>query len=109
MILGAPRFGARGVHLEQAGVAMRLEVDPHRAQVANDLAPRLVEGDVEHALSAETGGSGEPAGGRVLRAAGGSRDRQAGAAVVPPVEHRVEPRYARGYALRGHVVLEVGV
>src|SRR5512146_2310803 len=64
MILGAARLRSHGVDLEQAGLAVRFELDADGPEIPDDLAPRLVEAHVEHALAARAGRSGEDPGDR---------------------------------------------
>ena len=75
----------------------RLQVEADRAHVADDLALRLLEGEVEAALAAAAGGVGEVAGEAGLAGARRARDEDAAAAVEPrAAEHGVEPGDAGG-------------
>ena len=99
--------GAGGVEAQQALLQPGRQVEADGAHVADHLAFRLLEGEVQAALAAAAGGVGE-----VRRQAGLAGARRAGdehaAAAVDPraAEHGVEPGDAGGDPLVGRLVLQ---
>ncbi len=87
---------ARRVHLEQARLQVRSEIEcPTDLQIAHDLVRAFVEAHVQRALAALAGGGREETGERRLGGAGRARDEDVAAAVIPAAQHVVETRQAR--------------
>ena len=83
------------------------QVQADGAHVADELALRLLEGEVQAALAAAAGGVGEVGGQARLAGARRSGDEHAAAAVDPrAAEHGVEPGDAGGDPLVGRLVLQ---
>ena len=84
----------------------RLEVEPDRAHVADDLLRRLFEGEIQGALAAPAGLGGEMGSDAGLSGSGRAGDQDAGAAVQPSIEHRIEAGHTGRDPVRRNRVIE---
>ena len=99
--------GPGGLEAQQSLPHPGLEVGADRAHVADDLGPRLLEGEVDAALAAPAGRVDETGRESGLAAARATGDQQAAAAVIAlAAEHLVEGADPRRDPLGRHLVLQ---
>ena len=92
-------LGAHGVHAQQAGLAVRLQPDVHRGEVAHHLVGGLVKEHVKGPLTALAGRLKESTAEGRLGGAWGTADQRAAATKIATAKHAVQPSDAGGDAL----------
>ena len=108
MLFRAARFGPAGIHPQQAGLDVRVEIDAHRRQIARDLLGAFVEAHKQGALAALAGDLGKLADQRGLGGAWRSGDQRAAAPEQTAPQHDIETLEAGGHPFGRGLVNDFG-